>query len=204
MPYVPTELIGEIASRLENPSEIADLRLVNKRFHCAVEMLFVKSVADNLVVYPRYASIQDLLSLFNSISVLPLNVFNITLIAEGLGWPRFGYYWAWEHMQMQEDVDFTEKDCKIIEAINAHHADDMAFNGSFITGGGYRTMISKGIPDILVLRYTLTSYFHRQPCFSPGCPISRPSLSASSTPARTSQAGATPTCSRTCLSTARA
>lgn len=142
MPYVPTELIGEIASRLENPSEIADLRLVNKRFHCAVEMLFVKSVADNLVVYPRYASIQDLLSLFNSISVLPLNVFNITLIAEGLGWPRFGYYWAWEHMQMQEDVDFTEKDCKIIEAINAHHADDMAFNGSFITGGGYRTMIT--------------------------------------------------------------
>lgn len=67
---------------------------------------------------------------------------NITLLAEGLKEHEFGYVWAWEDLQIWADLKFRNKDVKIINKINATHADDVMTNGDFIISGEYRTMLT--------------------------------------------------------------
>lgn len=141
LPYLPCELIGEIALCLVKPIELNSMRLVSKRFKHAVESAFFKSIRDDMVVYPRYACIRNFLLLLDALPVLAVYVRNIVLVAEGLKMHKYGYEWAWEEFQDMENVDFSIQDCIIAETINKHHADDIAFNGQFINGGGYRTML---------------------------------------------------------------
>lgn len=70
------------------------------------------------------------------------HVRNITLLAEGLKEHEYGYIWAWEDLQIWADLQFHAGDVKIINDINAAHADDVMANGDFIISGEYRMMLT--------------------------------------------------------------
>ena len=140
---MPSEIVNEIGVALEDSKDVANMRLVSKRFHNGVQPAFFKIVANCQVIYPRYASFRDFLLLINSSHVLPHYVRKIVLVTEGLKEHEYGYEWAWEDLADFENVNFTDNDIDIINAVNEAHSNDIAINGPFLTGGGYRSMLSK-------------------------------------------------------------
>ena len=120
----------------------------------AVHPVFWKAVANGRVFYPRYAKFHDFLSLFVKNLVLPLYVTKIVLVSEGLKAHQYGYEWAWENLQNCEGVEYTDKDKEIIDKVNGMHATDLAINGGYLNGGGYRADLSK-VFDVLLRLNTI-------------------------------------------------
>ncbi|KAI8941505.1 hypothetical protein NX059_002721 [Plenodomus lindquistii] len=142
LPTLPSEMISEIAKHLDSAVDVGNLRLVNKRYCSAVHRTFMKTLLDDRTLYPRYGCLRDLLSLLGPNFAMGHYVRKITLIAEGMRIPGFGYSWGWEDLQNLEGIEFTDNDVAIINKINRSHVADNHINGPFINTGGYRTMLA--------------------------------------------------------------
>ena len=136
-------MVGAIASCLEDPKDIANMRQVNKRFYWACRSASFTARFNGRVIYPRYACFYKFLSLIKTKHVLPNSVSKIVLVSEGLREHEYGYDWAWEFLADKDYIRFTNEDMKIINTVNYNHYDDVAVNGPFLNGGGYRFMLSK-------------------------------------------------------------
>ena len=142
---LPAEMIAEIASHLDNPADVARFRHVCRHFYDGSKGVFCKAIVNGRTIYPRYEQFRDFILLLCANPVLPIHVRNIVLVGEGLMEHEYGYEWAWEALQDQENVEFTNKDMEIINCIINEHASDVFADGSFLTAGGYRIMLSKSI-----------------------------------------------------------
>ncbi|KAF2621883.1 hypothetical protein BU25DRAFT_415732 [Macroventuria anomochaeta] len=140
LPHLPDEIVGEIGAKIVDPKDFCNFRRANKRFSEATKYAQGKRIA-NVTVYPRFAGMKALLAAVQDVGVAKY-VRNITLLAEGLKEHEFGYVWAWEDLQIWADLQYTQKDVKIINNINAAHADDVVVNGDFIITGQYRLMLT--------------------------------------------------------------
>lgn len=133
-------MIGEIGAHMAEPKDFLNFRLANHRFLAVTKHIHGK-LAAQITVYPRLTRMKALLMAVQDESVAKY-VRNITLLAEGMKEHEFGYVWAWEDLQLWADLKFRNKDLKVINKINAAHADDVMTNGDFITSGKYRTMLA--------------------------------------------------------------
>lgn len=127
---------------MDNPNDIANMRLAGRRFCNAVRPSFLKAMVDDRTIYPRYEGFRSFLAILGMYSLLAGYVRKITLVAEGMRANEFGYMWAWENIRNLEDLEFEDKDCAVIVKVNRAHADDIALNGPFVNGGGYRSMLT--------------------------------------------------------------
>lgn len=117
------------------------MRLVNKRFARATSATFVRSLAWDRTIYPRYSSVARFIACLVRFPGMSETVKDLTLVGEAMKPGEYGYAWAWEDLQNWENVDFTDADVAIINEINAAHAHDCASSSTFINSGGYRTML---------------------------------------------------------------
>jgi hypothetical protein len=92
-------------------------------------------------MYPRYDSVARFLSFLVRFPALQFHVRNLTLVAEGMKVHEYGYDWAWEDLQNWENVVFNNNDFRLVNEINAAHAEDLFTTNSFIFDGGYRIML---------------------------------------------------------------
>jgi hypothetical protein len=132
---------------LNNRTDITNMRLVSKRFARATASTFVRSLAWDRTITPRYDSAARFLAFLVRFPQLRNEVRDITLVSEGLKKHEYGYEWAWEDFQHWENVDATDADLRIIRDINYAHARDIRKTGRFINAGRYRVMLG------LVLAY---------------------------------------------------
>lgn len=120
--------------------DFCNFRLANKRFWEATKYAQGKRI-NSATVYPRLANMKALLAAVQDTTVAKY-VRNITLLAECLKEHEYGYIWAWEDLQIWASLEYSKKDVKLINAINAAHYDDVVMNGDFIIAGQYRTMLT--------------------------------------------------------------
>ncbi|KAH9871178.1 hypothetical protein J1614_006754 [Plenodomus biglobosus] len=135
-------MFGEVAQHLG--SSVVNLRSVDKWFCYAVHMAFVKAVVDGRVLYPRYGSFSEILSLLGDNFTMGMHVSKIIIVSEGLKIHEYGYEWAWERLQFKEDaLAWNEADMNIIKDINHIHYQDIKAKSCFTDGGGYRATLTK-------------------------------------------------------------
>ncbi|KAF1850634.1 uncharacterized protein K460DRAFT_361390 [Cucurbitaria berberidis CBS 394.84] len=139
--FMPNEMIMEIGSFLKKPVDIANFRMINKRYSQCLETTFFKALADSPIIYARYASFNNFLNLLNFNPVLRQYVHNIVLVGEALREHEYGYAWAWENVTDCEVANIMDEDINIMNTVDQAHAADLTLNGPFVNGGGYRTML---------------------------------------------------------------
>jgi hypothetical protein len=140
---IPNELLIEIASHLENRFDICNMRIVSKRFACALLPTFSRALVQERTVYPRYDSVAHFTFLLRTFSALSFYVRSICLVAEGLNMHEYGAMWAWEALLQWRGYNCTGKDMDIINEINTAHANNVATSNAFIISGGYRNMLGQ-------------------------------------------------------------
>ncbi|KAF2820986.1 hypothetical protein CC86DRAFT_459210 [Ophiobolus disseminans] len=186
LPYLPNEILGEIASYLD-PKALKNMRLVSRHFAGAASHTWVCSLASGRTLQPKLVKLARFLSLLVRFPALRVRVLDLTLMAEVLRVHEYGYNWAWEQLQDSEQVDFTEEDMDIIHKVNTAHAEVVrAADNSFIYTGAYRTMlclIFKFCPNLASVRprqnlldghangWIDTAVFKELSFYKPGLPL---------------------------------
>jgi hypothetical protein len=127
---------------IEDQEDFCNLRLASHRFNKASKYGLAKRIAKDVTVYPRYANMKALITAVQDIEVAKY-VRNITLLAEGMKEHEYGYYWAWEDLQIWADLELTKNDVGVINRINTAHYNDIIENGDFIIAGKYRLMLTE-------------------------------------------------------------
>lgn len=133
-------MVGEIGANIVKAEDFCNFSFTNHRFRGCAKYPLAQRIS-KLTVYPRFASMKALLVAIEDEEVAKY-VRSIALLAEGLKEHNYGYSWAWEDLQIQTDLEFTQEDIEIMQDIDAAHAQDVIENGDFIISGEYRTMLT--------------------------------------------------------------
>jgi hypothetical protein len=142
---LPPEIIGEIGSHLDL-KDLKRFRLVSPIFNYAAKIHFGKAMVCNRTMFPTYISIGTFISLLKHNAYLTGYIRSVTLVGEALRMHEVGYAFAWDRVGDKEDVWFTDKDIAIMRCVKEEMMREVAINGSFCNGGGYRTMLGKYPP----------------------------------------------------------
>jgi hypothetical protein len=94
-----------------------------------------------MTIFPREDQMRHILEAVQDPEVAKY-VRKITLLAEGMREHEYGYVWAWEDLQIWMDLDYNPNDIRVINQINADHANARDIQSAFIYSGQYRELLS--------------------------------------------------------------
>jgi hypothetical protein len=132
----------DIGARL-NHIDFGNMRGVNQRLGSVLEYDFLSRVSQDKIIYPRYDSCAPFVEFLACRTAMCPLFHRLTLVTEALLPPANGYEWAWENLQLDDDIDFTTKDLHIMERVNEEHEGELYNSEHFIYSGNYRLMLTK-------------------------------------------------------------
>ena len=103
-----------------------------------------------MTIYPCEDQMRHILEALQDPEVAKF-VRKLTLLAEGLREHEYGYVWGWEDLQVWMNLDYNPNDIRVINRINADHANARDNQASFIYSGQYRELLSgilKACPNL--------------------------------------------------------
>lgn len=105
-------------------------------FHNSTRQAFGKRIR-SMTIYSCEDQMRHVLEALQDPEVAKF-VRKLTLLAEGLREHEYGYVWGWEDLQVWMNLDYNPNDIRVINRINADHANARDDQASFIYSGQYR------------------------------------------------------------------
>lgn len=146
---VPSELVQEIALQIVSHQDFLNFHCCSKRINAETLVAFGKKISAMTISPSAGQMVHILNALCNKKTAVCVK--EITLLAEGLREHEYGYVWAWEDLQVWENLHFTSDDIDIINRINAEHTNARDMQSDFIYSGQYRALlfdILKACPNL--------------------------------------------------------
>lgn len=138
-----------ISEEIESYADFHNFADSHIRFYHGTRWAFAKWVR-NMTIFPREDQMRHILEAVQDPEVAKF-VRKITLLAEGMREHEYGYVWAWEDLQIWMDLEYNPNDIRVINRINADHANARDNQSAFIYSGQYRELLSaiiKACPNL--------------------------------------------------------